>query len=274
MLARIRRLSILLAGVVLLTGPATASAQETKPKVARSAAVSSAPAKPRSTYTGKAKLEKGFVVLPDGRKIAVPANVKAKLPGAGKLNEWPETTGQADEGMQEVGAVADEMIAEEVSKREQLQRVNQLALRGVVIKPGPAAKQRNPHHRSEYTGKAKIKNGFVVLPDGRQFAVPADIKAKWPGFSKGDEWIDAGGDDPNDEDGQDDGGPVASEGGWEVQAAGDEIYVEAGGDKLKLQANPEALRGTVIRAAPRAQQPAQTPATQPASQPTKAKLAK
>jgi hypothetical protein len=243
------------ASVVLALASATAVAQDrAKPPARTGAAAPTAPASaeaakaPRSTYTGKAKLEKGFVVLPDGRKIAVPSNVKAKLPGAGKMNEWPETTGQADEGMQEVAAVADEMIAEEVSKRDLLQRVNPGALRGKVIKAAgtPAATGHNPAARSTHTAQAKLQKGFVVLPDGRQVAVPGNIKSKMPGAGKMNEWPETTG--------------QADEGMLEVAAVADEMVAEEVTKRDLLQrTNPAALKGKVIRAA----QPATTsPATQ------------
>ena len=139
--AAVSSIAAVLGVTAWLFGNAHVLSQDAKPKLARTAAAAGK-AKPRSTHTGKAKLEQGFVVLPDGRKIAVPETVKSKLPGGDKAEGWPETTGQADEGMQEVGAVADEMIAEEVSKREQLASVNPAALKGKVIKAAqPAAQQ-------------------------------------------------------------------------------------------------------------------------------------
>jgi len=247
------------ASIALALASSVASAQEAKPKVAApartatAAPTAAAAAKaPRSTYTGKAKLERGFVVLPDGRKIAVPSNVKAKLPGAGKMGEWPETTGQADEGMQEVAAVADEMIAEEVSKRDLLQRVNPGALRGKVIEAAgsPAAAAPSAGTRSTHTGQAKLQKGFIALPDGRRIAVPGNIKSKLPGAGKMDEWPETTG--------------QADEGMLEVGAVADEMVAEEVTKRDLLETtNPAALKGKVIKAA--AVQPA-TPATQQPAQ--------
>ena len=216
--------------------------QDAKRKVA---AVSSK-AQPRSSYSGKIKLEQGVVTLPDGRKIVVPANMKSTgKTGGQQMSE--ESICEADEAVSEG-------VAEEVSKREQLQQVNPAALHGLVIKPAGAPQLRNPHNRSQFTGKAKVKNGFVVLPDGRQAAVPADVKAKWPGMAKGEDW--PGSKFKSDE------AMVIQEGTMEVSIVADEANEadEAAGSKPgTLQANPGALKGKVVQTAP-VQQPAQAPA--------------
>ena len=263
MRSRSLRLPIMSAtSLALALASAAAHAQDAKPKVTRPVAAApakdaakTADSKPRSTYTGKAKLERGMIVLPDGRKIAVPSDVKAKLPGAGKMEGWPETTGQADEGMTEVGAVADEMIAEEVSKRDLLQRVNPGALRGKVIKAAgtPAPTAHNPNTRSTYTGQAKLQRGMIVLPDGRSIAVPGNIKAKLPGAGKMEGWPETTG--------------QADEGMTEVGAVADEMVAEEVTKRDLLQrTNPAALKGKVIKAgAPAAAKPAKDAAKQPAA---------
>ena len=261
---RAPRLPIMTATSLALALTSAAALAQDKPKTTRpvaaapvqEAAKPSAAGKPRSTYTGKAKLSKGQVVLPDGRSIAIPSDVKAKLPGAGKMEGWPETTGQADEGMVEVAAVADEMIAEEVSKRDLLQRVNPGALRGKVIQAAgtPAATAHNPNTRSTYTGQAKLSKGKIVLPDGRSIAIPSDVKAKIPGAGKMEGWPETTG--------------QADEGMVEVAAVADEMIAEEVSKKDLLQrTNPAALKGKVIKAAqpavqqPAAQQPAKTQQT-------------
>lgn len=75
--------------------------------------------KPRSSYAGKAVYEKGFVKLPDGRKVKAPAGYNW---GKGRTKMDPS----ADEAMREVAEAAKEMVREEVKEDT----------RGIVSRPG------------------------------------------------------------------------------------------------------------------------------------------
>jgi hypothetical protein len=93
-------------------------------------------AMPRSTYLGKAKYANGTLELPDGRSIHLPPEVVRKIPPGVKESEFSEITTEAgNEGAREVAAAAEEMIAEEVTKKKaQEHLVNPELLKGRVLR--------------------------------------------------------------------------------------------------------------------------------------------